>query len=118
MKKTLAIVLWLILLIICCGTFRDFEQRADPTGKGVEPASVCDYKVAIIYRTQFKPGEWGDKDFYNSVTAQVEWFWKHDYEVFKVNYNWNYDMTRTLILRFACIYYKEIKHGTENKGSN
>jgi len=105
MKTTVAIVLWLILLIICCGTFRDFERRAE------EPkvASVCDYKVGFIYRGQFRT----DEDFYDSVTAQVEWFLKHNYTVLKINYEWDYDMTRTLILRFACIYYREVKNEKE-----
>ena len=98
MKKTIAIVLWLLLLIICCGTFRDFERRAEIP----EVASVCDYKVGIIYRAQFRT----DTDFYDSVTAQVEWFLKHDHEVLKVNYEWNYDMTHNLILRFAVISYR------------
>jgi len=98
MKTTVAIVLWLILLIICCGTFRDFERRAE------EPkvASVCDYKVGFIYRTQFRT----DEDFYDSVTAQIEFLWKHNYTVFKVNYEWSCDVTQNLILRFAVISYR------------
>ena len=82
------------------------------TGKKVgtwnyhEPASVCDYKVAIIYRGQFRT----EKDFYRSVTAQIEWLWKHNYIVLKVNYEWGYDMTRTLIIRFVCIKYREVKN--------
>lgn len=99
MKTTLAIVLWLILLIICCGTLRDFERRAEIP----EVASVCDYKVAFIYRTQFRT----DKDFYNSVTAQIEWLWKHDYTVFRLKYEYGFDMTHTLILRFACVKYRK-----------
>ena len=106
MKNTIAIVLWLILLIICCGTFKDFEQRAEIP----EVASVCDYKVAFIYRAQFRT----DKDFYDSVTAQVEWFLKHNYTVLKVNYEWNFDITRSLILRFAVINYRP-KGGKDEK---
>jgi hypothetical protein len=105
MKKTLAIVLWLILLIICCGTFRDFEQREEVP----EPASVCDYKLALIWRGQFRPREHGEKDFYNSVTAQVEWLWKHDYTVFKLKYEYGFTVTHEEIVRCAVIFYRRNK---------
>ena len=102
MKNTIAVVLWLILLIICCGTLRDFERKAEIP----EVASVCDYKVGIIYRAQFRT----DKDFYESVTAQIEWLWKYDYAVLKVNYEWSCDVTQNLILRYVCIKYREVRN--------
>ena len=71
-----------------------------------EPASVCDYEVAFVYRVQFRT----DEDFYNSVTAQIEWLGEHGYTVLKVKYEWSFDMTRTLILRCAVIKYKEVKN--------
>ena len=99
MKNTFAIVLWLILLIICCGTFKDFERKAEKT----KVASVCDYTVGIIYRAQFRT----DEDFYNSVTAQVEWLKTRNYIVLKVCYEYGNDVMQNLILRCAVISYKK-----------
>ena len=95
---------WAVCLVIACG-FTGFAKRVDIQG---EVASVCDYKVAFIYRGQFRPGEEGEKDFYRSVTAQIEWLWKR-YEVLSLEYKYDFDMTRKLVLRFAVIKYKEIK---------
>jgi len=72
-----------------------------------KPASACDYKLAIIWRGQFRPGEEGEKDFFNSVTAQVEWFWKRNYTVFKVKYEYGFTVTHEEIVRCAVIFYRK-----------
>ena len=96
---------WVTCLIITCG-FTGFAKRVDIQG---EVASVCDYKVAFIYRGQFRAGDEGAKDFYNSVTAQITWLWKNHYEVLSLEYKYDFDMVQNLSLRFALIKYKEKK---------
>ena len=96
---------WATCVILACG-FTGFAKKVDMQG-GV--ASVCDYEVTFIYRGQFRPGEEGEKDFYHSVTAQVEWLWDNNYEVLSLEYKYEKDMVQNLRLRFALIKYKEIK---------
>ncbi|KKL74869.1 hypothetical protein LCGC14_2060630 [marine sediment metagenome] len=91
--------------MVACG-FTGFAKKVDIQG---EVASVCDYKVTFIYRGQFRPGEEGEKDFYHSVDAQMEWLWKR-YEVLSLEYKYDFDMTQNLILRFAIIKYKGVKN--------
>jgi hypothetical protein len=81
--------------------------------ESISKSTICDYKVAIIYRAQFRTGEEGEKDFYHSVKQQVEWFRNHNYIVLGVNYEYDFDMTQNLILRFAIIKHKEKKNEQE-----
>ena len=97
--KIVAVVL-LCLLAVSCSTLSDFEQRAETP----EPASVCDYKLAVVWRGQFRPGEHGEKDFFHSVLAQIEWFRKHNYTVLKVKYG--FTVTHEEIVRCAVIFYR------------
>ena len=105
--RPVAIGLGLILLVIACGIIKNPN-----TWEGTGEPTVCDYKVAIIYRGQFRTEE----DFNSSVTAQIEWLWKHDFIPFNLKYEYNFNMRRTLILRCAVISYKKIRDG-QNKAS-
>ena len=95
---------------LACVSFKDMDNQ--PTlGKTYaenrpDPASVAKYKYAFIHRAQFKT----EGDFYNSVTTQIEWLWKHDYKVISLEYKYGFNLTQNLILRFAVIkYIKEKK---------
>ena len=103
MRYVLFYLAFCVVIVIACSTLSDFEQRAETP----EPASVCDYKLALIWRGQFRPGEHGEKDFFNSVTAQVEWFWKRNYTVLKVKYEYGFTVTHEEIVRCAVIFYRK-----------
>lgn len=96
---------WATCLIIACIIGNKADLASTPT--------IADYKVAFIYRATFRPGEEGEKDFYHSVTAQIEWLKNHNYEIIKVCYKYGHDMTQNLILRHACISYTEVKNEKE-----
>lgn len=104
---------WFIVTLIVLGLFVPsciaMRQKAS-VYKMHEPASVCDYRVAFIYRATYKTEE----DFYRNVTAQIEWLREHGYEVINLNYEYGNDMTQNLILRFACIKYKEKENGNRD----
>lgn len=104
-----------VLAVLCCTP--KIATEVSPWAEH-DPASVCDYKVAITYRAQFRPGEEGEKDFYNNIIIQIEWLWRHNYKVISLNYEYGFDMTRSLILRYAVIKYEGVKNGTKKKESN
>lgn len=96
---------WTTCFVIACG-FTGFAKRVDLAGK----QNIADYKVAFIYRATFRPGEEGEKDFYLSVTRQIEWLKKHNFEFISLEYVCGKDLRQNLILRFAVIkYIKEKK---------
>ena len=99
--KPVAIGLGLILLVIACGIIKNPN-----TWEGTGEPTVCDYKVAIIYRGQFRTEE----DFNSSVTAQIEWLWEHGYEVFKLKYEYGFTVTQKKELKCAVLFYKEVKN--------
>ena len=103
MKDVLIGALCGLLLLVAYAVVTEQLTNGKPT--------VCDYEVAFIYRTQFRPGDEGDKDFAHSITSQVEWLHSHNCEVLSMNLEYGFDMTQNLILRFAVIKYKEIKNG-------
>ena len=96
-KKLIVIACGLLLLAACAVITKELTNHKP---------NLCDYKVLIIFRGQFRT----EGDFYRSVTAQIEWLWEHDYEVLSLEYKYGFDMTRSLILRFAVLKYEEIKN--------
>jgi len=99
----IGVVLYMVFLAGSCSTLSDFERRAEVP----EVATACDYKLAIIWRGQFRPGEQGEKDFFNSVTAQIKWFWKRNYTVFKVKYEHGFTVTHKEVVRCGVIFYRK-----------
>lgn len=97
---------WAVCFVIACISF---GIRPDLAGK----PNIADYKVAFIYRATFRPGGEGEKDFYHSVIAQIEWLKKRNYEIIKLEYVYGNDMTQNLILRYAVIKYREVKNEKE-----
>ena len=108
MKFKWFVIGWAVCFITACIAIDKIRtENPKPT--------MCDYKVAIIYRAQFKPGDEGDKDFTHSVASQVEWLRSHNYEILSMSLEYGFDMTQNLILRFAVIKYLEVKNVKEQK---
>lgn len=72
-------------------------------------ASMASYKVAIIYRGDYRAGDEYDIDFYRSIERKVAWLESNGWEILDKSIEEDYDMTRREILRFAVIKYKEIR---------
>lgn len=99
--KKIALIL-LISLMVTCGLQQ--TPRIDR-----EPDSVCDYKVAVIWRASYRT----DEDFNYSVSQQMNWLRNHDYKIMELCYEYGKDMTRKDVLKSAVIKYKEIKNEME-----
>lgn len=72
-----------------------------PSGTPALPKDV----PLMISTSTFKTLE----DFWKSVDESKKWLKKKGYWIYEVREIYGYDMTRKEVLRFVCLYYKEIK---------
>ena len=112
------IIITSFLLLTAMVTCVAMKVKESNSWEGSGEPTICYYEVAIIYRSQFRAGDEGDKDFAYSVASQVEWLENHDFEVLSLEYKYAMDIVQNLRIRFALIKYKEIKNGIKKKESN
>jgi len=98
--------LFLGALILCGGLYLATSCFVAPTWEEHEPNSIVELPPAYVSRDYYRT----DEDFNNAVQERIEWLEHHNYMVYKICYEYGYDMTRKEKLKFAVLYYREVKN--------
>lgn len=100
------ILKWLMLgLTVCTLGSCGIVGNSKGEWQNFKTASVCAYKVMIIHRATFRPGDEGEKDFYNSISQQTKWLLKRGYIVSKPKFVYGNNVIQQEQIEYVIIKY-------------